>query len=119
MAFTKRHDEYQYLDLISRIIEEGNKKNDRTGTGTVSIFGAQVKKRRPLLQLAKESIFFPDALQPQRWSVPATYHEKDFSAWDCRGTPLVHKGINQCKRITSDEVNEKLLIIFTLTRRNF
>jgi len=58
MAFTKRHDEYQYLDLISRIMEEGNKKNDRTGTGTVSIFGAQVKKRRPLLQLAKESIFF-------------------------------------------------------------
>jgi len=94
MAFTKRHDEYQYLDLISRIIEEGNKKNDRTGTGTVSIFGAQVKKRRPLLQLAKESIFFPDALQPQRWSLSATYHEKDFSAWNCRGTLLVHKGIN-------------------------
>lgn len=38
-----RHWEWQYLDLMRRIWEEGSQRVDRTGVGTRSVFGATIR----------------------------------------------------------------------------
>ncbi|MBA0791627.1 hypothetical protein Gohar_016196, partial [Gossypium harknessii] len=37
----RKHEEYLYLNMIQDIISGGNLKDDRTGTGTLSMFGCQ------------------------------------------------------------------------------
>ena len=38
-----RHPEYQYLDLMSHVLERGDRRIDRTGVGTLSVFGAMAR----------------------------------------------------------------------------
>jgi thymidylate synthase len=58
------HDEYQYLSVLKNILESGDKKTDRTNTGTLSLHGVRmqfdISSRIPILttkKVAYEKIF--------------------------------------------------------------
>src|SRR5690625_7573831 len=65
-----RTGEQAYLDLCNYILENGSKKTDRTGTGTYSIFGYQIRydlnegfpllttKKVPFRLIASELLWF-------------------------------------------------------------
>ncbi|HHY74790.1 MAG TPA: thymidylate synthase [Bacillus bacterium] len=65
-----KHPEYEYLQMCQHILNNGIKKEDRTGTGTVSVFGYQMRfdlsqgfpllttKRIPFRLIASELLWF-------------------------------------------------------------
>ena len=88
-----RHEELQYLDLIREIIEEGNVKGDRTGTGTISKFGKQMRfdLRRNFPLLTTKRVFWRGVAEELLWFVGGRtsakeLQDKDIHIWDGNGS---------------------------------
>lgn len=66
----RRHPEYQYLDLLSDVLERGDERLDRTGVGTRSIFGAMARfdlsdGTAPILTTKR--VFWKTAVKEMLW----------------------------------------------------
>ena len=70
-AETKPHDEMQYLNLVRDILENGVTRGDRTGTGTISKFGAQMRfdLRKSFPLLTTKRVFWRGVAEELLWFV--------------------------------------------------
>lgn len=92
---TQRHEEYQYLDLIQRILDEGEHRADRTGTGTLAIF-APPQLRFSLKDdifplLTTKRVFFRGVAEELLWFIRGDTNskhlsEKGIKIWDGNGS---------------------------------
>lgn len=89
-AKEEKHEELQYLDLVRKIIEQGNSRGDRTGTGTKSIFGAQMRyslRDGAFPLLTTKRVFYRGIAEELFWFIrgstsAAELQEKNVRIWD-------------------------------------
>lgn len=103
------HYEHQYLDLMRRIRDHGDERLDRTGVGTLSLFGEQLRfdlrhGRIPLLTTKR--IFWKAAAREMLW----------FLSGDSNIRPLVEQNVHiwtdwpldHYRRVTGEDVDRSV-----------
>ena len=89
-----RHEEMQYLDLIRDILDHGIKRSDRTGTGTLSKFGATMRfslRDGVFPLLTTKRTFWRGVAEELIWFVRGDTYAKNLSdrgvhIWDGNGS---------------------------------
>jgi thymidylate synthase len=89
-----RHEEMQYLDLIRDIISSGNARGDRTGTGTLSKFGATMRfsLRDGVLPLfTTKKVFWRGVVEELLWFIRGdtnamVLHDRGVHIWDANAS---------------------------------
>ena len=83
------HQEYQYLDLINRVLNTGRRRADRTGTGTISLFGETMRfnleREFPLVTTKKT--FWRGVVEELLWFIKGStdaklLQDKNIHIWD-------------------------------------
>lgn len=104
------HEELQYLDLIRRILAQGAKKGDRTGTGTLSLFGAQMRfslRGDVFPLLTTKRVFWRGVAEELLWFISGdtsakTLQDKNIHIWDGNGSREYLDSIGLAARETGD-----------------
>ena len=85
----------QYLNIVKKVLDNGQSKDDRTGTGTIAIAGAMFQhdmksgfpllttKKMPYRLVASELEFFIKGITDKQWLIDRNNH-----IWDEWCTPL-------------------------------
>lgn len=91
---TTNKDEYNYLNQIREIIARGRAREDRTGTGTLSIFGMQSRynlRNNTMPLLTTKRVFWKAIVEELLWFIRGetnarTLSERGVKIWDANGS---------------------------------
>lgn len=92
-AQDRQHAEYQYLDLLKKIIDQGEVRTDRTGVGTVGLFGCSMRfdlsETFPLLTTKR--VFWRGVVEELLWFIKGDtnsnhLNEKGVAIWNANGS---------------------------------
>lgn len=91
---SRSSDEFEYIRLIDNVLTNGNHKGDRTGTGTISYFGAQSRyclRNNTMPLLTTKRVFWRGVLEELLWFIAGSTDGKVLSAkgvkiWDANGS---------------------------------
>ena len=82
-------EEMQYLNAIRRILDEGNDKGDRTGTGTRSIFGLQMRfslRGNTLPLLTTKRVYWKGVVEELLWFIRGSTSLKELQVLKNHGS---------------------------------
>jgi len=87
------HEEYQYLKLVDEIMEKGVRMDDRTGVGTLSVFGTMMRfdLRTSFPLLTTKRVFWRGVVEELLWFVKGDTNgkhlsEKGIKIWEGNGS---------------------------------
>lgn len=88
------HDEYQYLRLVRKVLAEGHEKSDRTGTGTLSLFGERMRfclRDSTIPLLTTKRVFWRGVVEELLWFIRGSTDAGELAAkgvhiWDGNGS---------------------------------
>jgi thymidylate synthase len=68
-----------YLDLVRTVLEQGERRTDRTGTGTLSLFGVQTRHdlRAGFPLLTTKKVLFPAVVRELLWFLRGSTNVRD------------------------------------------
>uniref|UniRef100_A0A7N5KBZ0 Thymidylate synthase n=1 Tax=Ailuropoda melanoleuca TaxID=9646 RepID=A0A7N5KBZ0_AILME len=103
------HGELQYLGQIEHILRCGVRKDDRTGTGTLSVFGLQARYslRDEFPLLTTKRVFWKGVLEELLWFIKGSTNAKELSSkgvkiWDANGSRDFLDSLGFCSREEGD-----------------
>ncbi|WP_170304630.1 thymidylate synthase [Croceicoccus estronivorus] len=112
---TQRHWEWQYLDLMRRIWDEGSERIDRTGVGTRSVFGASMRfdlseEQMPLLTTKR--VYWKTATREFLWFLTGETNIRSLCAQNVQiwtDWPLEHFRKETGDPMSRDEFSKRIV----------
>ena len=106
---TTKHDEYQYLEAVEKIIETGNLRSNRTGVDAKSIFGPQMRYclRNSFPLLTTKRVYWKAVVEELLWFVRGSTDgneltDKKVHIWDANGSREFLDGLGFTDREVGD-----------------
>lgn len=102
-----RHPEYQYLDLLQRVLDKGDERKDRTGIGTLSLFGELLRfdlSGGEVPVITTKRVYWKTAVKEMLWFLTGTTNIRELLQQNVRiwsDWPLAHY-----RKVTNTDISQ-------------